>query len=135
VAWQLLQSLVHFSHTYCIQICALLVPLNMLATLATMILVGLEYPVHQVRQVVYVAIALAMAMILHVLSWLLVGVVMLPTYILFSLAAVCLAINLLALCYRPSLHWGLFKVVDYFRIALTVATNASVEAASTEAKS
>jgi len=130
VAWQLLQSVVHFSHTYCIQICALLVPLNMLATLSTMILVGLESPSHQVKQVVYVAIGLAMAMILHVFSWLLVGVVMIPTYILLFLATVCLTINILALRYRPTLHWALVKIVDYSRTALPVATNLFPEAKS-----
>jgi hypothetical protein len=38
----------------------------------------------------------ALLMILHVISWFIVGVVMAPTFILMFLGTVCLAVNVMA---------------------------------------
>jgi hypothetical protein len=101
-------SLLHFSHHYCVAICAVLVPLNLLATLQTLIFAGLNRPFSHLWKSAILAIACATFMILHVLTWFIIGVVMLQTFVLLSLAAVCLGINLWALGY-PDTVGGLLR--------------------------
>lgn len=110
-----LNSLLAFSHTYCVAICSVLVPLNLLLTLATLAFVGCNYPRQWVYQSTGLAIASALLMVLHVLTWLWVGVVRIPTFVLFSLGLCCLVLNLWAVIHLPSLRrvihaiaqWGL----------------------------
>lgn len=106
--------LFHLSHTYCVAICAALVPLNVLATLQTLILVGLQRSIPSIRRSTCLAIAFALLMIMHVLTWLLSGVVMAPTYILLSLASICFLCNLWAIVYRHHLS-------QFLRLLWTVA--------------
>jgi hypothetical protein len=96
-------TITEFSHTYCIAICAFLVPANLLATLMTGIFTGLNRPRVQVRASVVVASLFATAMIFHVFTWFAIGVVMPPTYILLLMAIVCLAINLWAIGHPASM--------------------------------
>ncbi|WP_036533344.1 hypothetical protein [Neosynechococcus sphagnicola] len=91
--------LLEFSHSHCIALCAVLVPFNLLTTLQTLIVVGLGRRAAIVRSAVAIATLGALTLILHVLTWWLVGVVMAPTFILLTLATVCLSLNLVALCY------------------------------------
>jgi hypothetical protein len=102
-------TITEFSHTYCIAICAFLVPANLLATLMTGIFTGLNRPRVQVRASVVVASLFATAMIFHVFTWFAIGVVMPPTYILLLMAIVCLAINLWAIG-RPASMMQLIRV-------------------------
>jgi hypothetical protein len=97
-------TVTEFSHTYCIAICAFLVPANLLATLMTGILTGLNRPRVQVRASVVVASLFATAMIFHVFTWFAIGVVMPPTYILLLMAIVCLAINIWAIGHPASMR-------------------------------
>lgn len=97
-------TITEFSHTYCIAICAFLVPANLLATLMTGIFTGLNRPRVQVRASVVVASLFATAMIFHVFSWFAIGVVMPPTYILLLMAIVCLAINIWAIAHPASMR-------------------------------
>lgn len=92
-------SLLEFSHTYCIPICAVLVPLNLLATVQTLILIGLNRPAKQLWPACGFASLCALAMVLHVFSWFVVGVVRVPTFVLMALGGVCLTINLWAVLY------------------------------------
>jgi len=85
--------LFEFSRTHCIAICALLVPANLLATLQTLLFVWFARPVTQIYSIATVASLYALLMILHVMTWLTIGVVMLPTYILSFLGCLCLLIN------------------------------------------
>ncbi len=87
-------ALVQFSCTYCIAICAVLVPANLLATLQTMLLVWYRRPIAQVRLMVVFASLYALTLLSHVLAWFSIGVVMAPTFILAFLGSVCIAINL-----------------------------------------
>ena len=96
-------TVTEFSHTYCIAICAFLVPANLLATLMTGILTGLNRPKVQVRASVVVASLFATAMIFHVFTWFAIVVVMPPTYILLLMAIVCLAINMWAIGHPASM--------------------------------
>lgn len=90
-----------FSRSHCIAICAFLVPANLLATLQTLIFMGLGTPKLQIRVMAAIASCYATVMILHVVSWFIVGVVMAPTYILLALASLCLSINLWGIVHSP----------------------------------
>lgn len=86
-----------FSRDHCIAVCAVLVPANLLATLQTMLFVWFGRPIAQVYSITAAASLYALLIILHVITWLAIGVVMLPTYILSVLGCVCLLINFSAL--------------------------------------
>lgn len=85
--------LFEFSRTHCIAVCAFLVPANLLATLQTMVFVWFRYPATQIYCMTAVSSLYALLIILHVITWLAIGVVMLPTYILFFLGCFCLLVN------------------------------------------
>jgi hypothetical protein len=89
-------DLFEFSRTHCVAICAVLVPANLLATLQTMLLVWFRRSPKQIYAMTTVASFYALLLVLHVLTWLAIGVVMLPTYILTFLGSFCLLINLTA---------------------------------------
>jgi hypothetical protein len=89
-----LHTMAEFSRTHCVSICAFLVPANLVATVVTMIFTALRRPQTRVWQAASVAGFFASIMILHVFTWLSIGVVMAPTYILLGLASTCLLTNL-----------------------------------------
>lgn len=82
-----------FSRSHCIGVCALLVPVNMIATLQTLIFAARRSSPSQVQLVATFALFYATLLILHVFSWWMVGVVRIPTYILLFLGTVCLGLN------------------------------------------
>ncbi len=90
-------TLAEFSRTYCVSICAFLVPANLFTTSLTMIFALLRRPQVQIWQAAGIASIFAFVMILHVFTWFQVGVVMLPTYILLWLASTCLLTNFVTL--------------------------------------
>ncbi|MBD2195891.1 MULTISPECIES: hypothetical protein [Calothrix] len=98
--------LTEFSSTYCIGICAFLIPANLFATSSTIILVLLKRPTIQVWQTAFIASFFALLMILHVCAWFMMGVVMAPTYILLGLASICLFANLRAVLSNKYQHSG-----------------------------
>ena len=98
-----IHTLCEFSRNHCIAICAFLVPANLLATLQTTIVVALHRPSWQVAHAAGFASILAIALFFHVWSWLAIGVIMAPTYILFFLGSVCLLINVWAVASGKSM--------------------------------
>ncbi len=94
------QPLLEFSRMHCVAICAALVPMNLMATTQTLIFAGTQRSFAQVGLMAGVASLYALMMVLHVLTWLLIGVVMVPTYILLGLGTLCLTSNGLAIAYR-----------------------------------
>ncbi len=110
-----LNTVTEFSHTYCVAICAFLVPANLLMTLQTVILTGLKRPRIQVRGSVLVASLFAMTMIFHVFTWFAIGVVMPPTYILLLMAVTCLTINVWAIAHPESIIKLIGVLVSVFR--------------------
>lgn len=82
-----------FSYSHCIAICAFLVPMNLLATVQTMIFTGCGRGQGQVRLAAIVASLYALILVFHVFTWFVIGVIMAPTYILLVLGSVCLGIN------------------------------------------
>ncbi|MGB5962882.1 MAG: hypothetical protein WBG73_19755 [Coleofasciculaceae cyanobacterium] len=80
-----------------------MVPTNLLLTARTMVFTGLQRPQSQVQQAAILACIPAVVMILHVYTWLMIGVVMAPTYILLWLGSTALGINLWAMIYPQSM--------------------------------
>jgi hypothetical protein len=99
-----------FSRAHCLAICAVLVPANLLATLQTLIFVGLDRSRAAVRLITSFASFYAAVMILHVVTWFVVGVVMLPTFVLSGLGGLCLALNLWAIAHPQSLSQFLHRL-------------------------
>ncbi|MBW4580734.1 MAG: hypothetical protein KME42_14305 [Tildeniella nuda ZEHNDER 1965/U140] len=97
-------NLLEFSHNHCIAICAALVPANVLSTFCAIVLVGLKRPRSQVWQVSGLASVFALLMVLHVLTWFIIGVVMMPTFVLLSLGGLCLSTNLWVILHPQSLR-------------------------------
>lgn len=85
--------LAEFSRQNCLTICAFLVPANLLATLAVMVSTALRQPLQQRAIARSLATLFAVTMVLHVWTWFAVGVVQAPTFILLSLAVLCLGIH------------------------------------------
>ncbi|MCX7595090.1 MAG: hypothetical protein N2235_15290 [Fischerella sp.] len=92
-------TLAEFSRTNCISVCTFLVPANLLATLLTIIFAVVHRPPQQVWSASLAACMLALVMVLHVYTWFTIGVVMVPTYVLLSLAITCLICNLGAILF------------------------------------
>ena len=107
-------SIADFSYAHCIAICGFLVPMNLLATVQTMIFTGLGRGQGQVRLVATVASFYALILVFHVFTWLAIGVVMAPTYILLVLGSVCLAINSWAIAHSPTMQRTLRVVTSTF---------------------
>ena len=89
-------TLFEFSRHYCIPICAVLVPANLLATSYTLLLWFLG---RQTKRAAIFATILAVALFFHVYTWWAIGVVGLPTFILPTLGTTCIALNFLAIKY------------------------------------
>jgi hypothetical protein len=88
-----LHCLSEFSRSHCLTICAFLVPANLIATSQTILFTILRRSPVEIFSISTVAIAYAVTMILHVISWYIVGVVMAPTFILMFLGITCLVVN------------------------------------------
>lgn len=99
---QMISWLLNFSQDKCILICATLVPANLLATTQTLIFTGLGYRQSLRRIIVSMASIYAVLLMLHVMAWLWVGVVRIPTFVLLCMGSLCLSINAYALA-RPKL--------------------------------
>ncbi len=108
-------TVTEFSHTYCVAICAFLVPANLLTTLQTVILTGLNRPRIQVQASVLVASTFAITMIFHVFTWFIIGIVMPPTFILLLMAVTCLTINIWAIAHPASIVQLIRLMVSFFR--------------------
>ncbi|NWF60245.1 MAG: hypothetical protein HXY43_13520 [Fischerella sp.] len=93
-------TLAEFSRANCISICTFLVPANLVATLLTITFAVLRCPPQQVWPASGAACMFALMMVLHVYTWFMIGVVMVPTYVLLSLAITCLIGNLGAILFH-----------------------------------
>jgi hypothetical protein len=81
--------LAEFSREHCVAICAFLVPLNLLITIQTLILATLNRPLSQIKRSVGISLPFALILILHVGTWLMVGVIHPFTFVLLVLATIC----------------------------------------------
>ncbi|HIK14705.1 MAG TPA: hypothetical protein IGS53_05350 [Leptolyngbyaceae cyanobacterium M33_DOE_097] len=108
-----------FSRNHCGVICAFLVPANLLFTLGTVSLAIQLRPLSQVYLSAIAATFFALTLLLHDFTWFSIGVVMPPTYILFTLACVCLSLNIWAIAHPASMKQLIkeFMLIGYKNIA------------------
>jgi hypothetical protein len=97
------QTIAELSRTHCVAICAFLVPANLLLTSVTIALTVIDRPASQVRLVVGIASVCALVMVLHVSTWFMIGVVQSETFVLLSLGATCLGVNVWAIAHSRSM--------------------------------
>lgn len=102
-----LNTIAEFSRAHCVGICCFLVPANLIFTLLTVVLSALRRPSIQVWQSAAIANFFALVMVFHVYTWFMIGVVMLPTFILMWLALTCWVCNLGAILFCRS-HCAVF---------------------------
>ncbi|MEM7757251.1 MAG: hypothetical protein AAF298_03860 [Cyanobacteria bacterium P01_A01_bin.40] len=95
-----LEPLFAFSRHNCVAICSFLVPANLIATIATLVLVATEKPLSIMGWSLGIASASAITLFLHVSTWFMIGVITPVTFILFTLGTTCLLVNILAVAYR-----------------------------------
>lgn len=107
-----LNLLFEFSRNHCIAICAVLVPANLLATSQTMLFAWFNRPLPQIYGMAGVASFYALLLLLHVLTWLAIGVVMAPTYILTFLSCVCWIVNCATILFALHQRSPLVKVQE-----------------------
>ena len=98
-----LEPIFEFSRYHCVTICALLVPANLIATVATLYLVVTNRSRFKMRWSKAIASLFAITLFLHVSTWFIVGIITPVTFILFGLGATCLVANTLAVAYHPEI--------------------------------
>jgi hypothetical protein len=105
-----LNPLFEFSRAHCVAICAFLVPANLISTVTTLTFTAWGRSFRQILLTAGIAALFSGIMVLHVLTWFLIGVVMIPTYVLLMLGSICLVINLWAV-FRPTQLAGLLQAI------------------------
>lgn len=113
-----LDSIIEFSHIYCIAICGVLVPMNVLASLQPIIFTALRRPKQEINLMALVASFYALMIILHVGSWFIVGVVRIQTFILLWFASCCLITNTWAVVHGSSMR-EFIQFLQQFLVRLT----------------
>lgn len=108
-----LNALLDFSRCNCVGICASLVPINILSTALTVYKVSRDHSPRSIRASIGFSSLAAILLALHDLSWLIIGVIMAPTYILFTIAVVCLSFNAWAGFHPRSMRQTVLAIVGY----------------------
>jgi hypothetical protein len=93
-----------FSRNYCVTICAVLIPLNLITTLGAIALVAFNSSIWKVKALAILETLLASLILFHVSTWLMIGVVQPITFILIGLSCTCLVV-----C------WGMVLFSEQFR--------------------
>lgn len=88
-----LSALHEFSRCHCVAICAGLIPANLLVSTATIGLTLFNGSVAGCRWLSIAGVVCGLLLFSHVVSWWLIGVVAPATFILPSLALVCMGVN------------------------------------------
>ena len=94
-----LEPIFEFSRNNCVAICSFLVPANLFATIATLVLTFNQSPLIQLRYSAAVAIVFALTLFSHVGTWFVIGVITPVTFILTGLGATCILTNLVLVTY------------------------------------
>lgn len=115
-----LNALLDFSRCNCVGICATLVPINILATALTVVQVSRNPSPRLIHLNIGLASLAAALLALHDLSWLMIGVIMAPTYILFTIALVCLSFNAWAGFHPHSMRQLVLTLMRYCQKGLTL---------------
>jgi uncharacterized membrane protein (GlpM family) len=108
-----LNNIAEFSRCHCIGICALLVPVNLILSTTTSLLVGTHRSMQLIHATAAISIWPAIALFLHVATWWSIGVVMLPTFILPVLAIICLATQAYAVINPHQMRTSIWKLLAF----------------------
>jgi hypothetical protein len=108
-----LHTTAEFSRTHCVAICAFLVPANLVFAIWAIALTISARAASQVLWVVGLGSLCALTMVLHVSTWFSIGVVRAETFILLSLGATCLLVNVWAIAHPRSMAQIGSPVVTY----------------------
>ncbi|WP_309738787.1 hypothetical protein [Chamaesiphon sp. OTE_20_metabat_361] len=111
-----LNSIAEFSRCHCIGICAFLVPANLGLANATILLTAFNRSPQLIANVARISIVPALILLLHVATWWSIGVVMLPTFILPTLAIICLATQAYVVS-NPNRTRRLLQIISKFSSA------------------
>lgn len=95
-----------FSRSNCGMICAFLVPMNLIATLQTIIFTAWGRSQREILLTAGFASLYAGVLVAHVWTWFAINVVMAPTFILLFLGAFCVTINIWAIAKPTHLRYG-----------------------------
>ncbi len=106
-----LNTIGEFSRCHCIGICAILIPTSLCLSSATIWSAATNKSILLVRTTIYLGILTAILLLLHVATWLSIGVVMLPTFILPVIAISTLSIQIYALVNPQHLRNLSLKIV------------------------
>lgn len=113
-----LTFLAELSRIHCIAICSFLVPANLLATSLTLLSLYFQRPTRQILPIAAVASLLACTLFLHVNTWLIIGVIRIPTFVLWGLGLTCLVVNLKAITDTQRFGQFLHKIIAMAKIGL-----------------
>ena len=94
------EPLWQFSRHNCVAICSFLVPANLTATIASILMVARNKSLARILWSKRIASVLAITLFIHVSTWFLIGVITPVTFILFGLGITCLVANSLGVAYR-----------------------------------
>lgn len=89
-----------WSRQNCGAICSLLIPAMFLITIATMVLAYVGTSSYRLNWSAAIATFVAFSLLAHVSTWFVIGVVTPVTFILSSLAVMCLLVNVAAIAYH-----------------------------------
>ena len=98
-----IEPIFEFSRHHCVTICSLLVPANLIATIATLYLVVRGRALSLMRWTQAIASCFAVTLFLHVSTWFIIGIITPVTFILFALGTSCLFVDSLAVAYREEI--------------------------------
>jgi hypothetical protein len=93
-------TLFEWSRQNCAAICGFLVPTILLTTITTMVLAYVGASLPRLHSSAAIAFVTAVALFAHISTWFVIGVVTPITFILSSLAVMCLVVNGAAIAYR-----------------------------------
>lgn len=99
-----LTALMAFSHTHCTSICALLIPALLVASTQVMLFSALGRSQTQVRLMAAVSCLYALVLVLHILTWFVIGVILPATFLLLLLAIACSTLSLWIGLHPQPLH-------------------------------
>ncbi len=95
-----INTLGEFSRINCGSICAFLVPASFIGAVVSLYNVYIGRSQRQITLTAIVASIFPIILFFHIATWWIVGVVMLPTFILLGLGSTCLMVHLLAIIER-----------------------------------
>jgi hypothetical protein len=113
-------SLALFSRAHCGAICAVLIPANLGLATAVITATVLNPSSQQRAKFLGLSILVVTMMVLHVGTWLAIGVVHLFTFILLGLAVTCLAVDALAWFYPYQIRQGLLRLLTVISQGLSL---------------